>query len=119
MWKAKWSRFTECFCRRPGLVLVLLPCLIVVTLYLIPCADYEYDMLQYPSFKSYNVAEGKNRSRISLSRDLKHSTRIFIIAVYLRRINSWKSFQKTRGKNTKSCNFIDKIIGILFENTQR
>ncbi|KAM0733229.1 hypothetical protein ACS0PU_012778 [Formica fusca] len=57
MWKAKWSRFTECFCRRPGLVLVLLPCLIVITLYLVPDDDYEYDV-QYPSFKSYNITEG-------------------------------------------------------------
>lgn len=60
MWKAKWSRFTECFCRRPGLVLVLLPCLIVVTLYLVSSDEYEYDVLQYPSFKSYNVAEGES-----------------------------------------------------------
>ncbi|XP_014480678.1 PREDICTED: uncharacterized protein LOC106747559 [Dinoponera quadriceps] len=57
MWKAKWSRFTECFCRRPGLVLVLLPCLLIVTLYLISEDDYEYEV-QYPSYKSYNIAEG-------------------------------------------------------------
>lgn len=58
MWKAKWSRFTECFCRRPGLVLVLLPCLLIVTLYLISEDDYEYEV-QYPSFKSYNITEGE------------------------------------------------------------
>lgn len=61
MWKAKWSRFTECFCRRPGLVLVLLPCLLIVTLYLVSGDNYEYDA-QYPSLKSYNVAEGESPS---------------------------------------------------------
>ncbi|XP_020299718.1 uncharacterized protein LOC109863692 [Pseudomyrmex gracilis] len=60
MWKVKWSRFTECLCRRPGLVLILLPCLLVVTLYLVSGDDYgEFYALQYPSFKSsYNVVEG-------------------------------------------------------------
>lgn len=59
MRKTKWSRFTECFCRRPGIVLVLLPCLLIVTLYLVSGDDdYEYDA-QYPSFKPYNVTEGE------------------------------------------------------------
>ncbi|KYQ50400.1 hypothetical protein ALC60_10517, partial [Trachymyrmex zeteki] len=57
MWKTKWLRFTECFCRRSGLVLVLL-CLMIIILYLVSVDEYEYDVLQYPSFKSYNIAEG-------------------------------------------------------------
>jgi hypothetical protein len=64
MWKVKWSRFTECFCRRPGLVLVSLPCLLIIVLYLISGNDYdEYDVSHYPSFKPYNIAEGENRPR--------------------------------------------------------
>ncbi|XP_012532726.1 uncharacterized protein LOC105834636 [Monomorium pharaonis] len=58
MWNAKWSHFSECFCRRSSLVLVLLPCLIFVTNYLVSNDEYEYDVLQYPSFKSYNIVEG-------------------------------------------------------------
>ncbi|XP_012282730.1 uncharacterized protein LOC105700962 [Orussus abietinus] len=57
MWKAKWAHLQECFCKRPGLVLILLPCLLILTLYFISGSDPEYIGLQYFSFRSYNASE--------------------------------------------------------------
>lgn len=57
MWRAKWSRFVECFCRRPGFVLLGLPCVLLVTLYVVSEEEYDFNV-QYPSYKSYNVVEG-------------------------------------------------------------
>lgn len=52
MLKSKWSRFKEFCCRRPGLVLLILPCILILTLYLI--SGNEIVNLQYLSFKSHN-----------------------------------------------------------------
>ncbi|XP_015605036.1 uncharacterized protein LOC107272412 [Cephus cinctus] len=59
MLKAKCSRFTECFCRRPGFVLMLLPCLLLLTLYLISGSNVELEGFHYLPFKSYN-GSGEN-----------------------------------------------------------
>jgi len=78
MWKVKWSRFIECFCRRPGLILILLPCLIIVTLYLVSSNEYEYDVLLYPSFKAYNIAEGESLFSLFIG---AYFNNIFVILV--------------------------------------
>ncbi|XP_035722084.1 uncharacterized protein LOC118441589 [Vespa mandarinia] len=56
--KAKWSRFAECFCRRPGIVLLLLPCLVIVTLFFVSEENIVYTNFQYPSYRFYNDTNG-------------------------------------------------------------
>lgn len=57
MWKAKWSRFVDCLCRKPGLILILLPCLLVLSYYVVSDDDCEF-RIEYPPYKSYNIVEG-------------------------------------------------------------
>ncbi|XP_015185478.1 PREDICTED: uncharacterized protein LOC107071205 isoform X1 [Polistes dominula] len=58
MCKSKLSRLVECFCSRPGIVLLLLPCLVLVTLYLVSEDNIDYTNFQYPSYKFYNDTNG-------------------------------------------------------------
>ncbi|KAK2584189.1 hypothetical protein KPH14_006616 [Odynerus spinipes] len=59
MCKTKLSRFAECFCRRPGIVLLLLPCLVIATLYLVSEENLENVSVQFPPYnRFYNETNG-------------------------------------------------------------
>ncbi|KAG7198833.1 hypothetical protein KM043_001802 [Ampulex compressa] len=57
MWRTKGSRLVECFVRRPGLVLILLPSILLAVLYAVSEDDYDFDV-EYLPYKFYNVVEG-------------------------------------------------------------
>lgn len=57
MLKSRWTQLTELFGKRPCVVVVLLPCLLIFTLYLISGRYLELN--DYMIYKSYNVEDGE------------------------------------------------------------
>ncbi|XP_014211056.1 uncharacterized protein LOC106641232 [Copidosoma floridanum] len=56
MWKPKWSRLAEWLGRPQGLVLLLLPCLLLLTLYFLSGNEPDFDRIQYMVYRSYNAS---------------------------------------------------------------
>lgn len=55
MMKLRWIRLKEInYCHRPGLVLLILPCILLLTLYILN--GNKFDKLEYYSYRSYNDA---------------------------------------------------------------